>query len=168
MEHILSALGLPADASEDAVLKRVAELKSPKEKSASAAPAYTDAAFDAMAREAHHEVKLQSELATLREAQRASEVREILRSTDRYTTPAFETFALTKNPDEVRAMLLCLPQKPGVISALRSERVELTAADKRMCALLGTNEKAVLAHKAELVERDRNRQRRGILTGEDV
>lgn len=162
--RILAALGLPADASEEVVLKRLSEL-TPK---APVAPSIETAAFDAIAREAHHEVRLQTEIATLKEKDRVSSVREILRATDRYTSPAFESYALTKTPDEVRGMLLNMPSKPSALYAPSKEsRTELTAADRKLCALLGTDERAVLAHKAELMERDRNRQHRGIRTGED-
>ncbi len=167
LSMVLAALGLSADANEEMIKAKLAELSAAKRP----APAPAEPAFEALAREAHHEVNMQTEIATLREQQRVSTVREILRSTDRYTTPAFESHALTRTADEVRGMLLALPQKPSAVYSPRGGRdsaVELSPADRRLCALLGTDEKAVLAHKAELVERDRNRQRRGILIGEEV
>ncbi len=169
LSMVLAALGLSADATEETIKAKLAELSAAKRPAPAPAPApIADSAFEQIAREAHHDVHLQNEIASLREQQRVSQVRDILRSSDKYTTPAFESHAMLKTPEEVRSMLAVLPQKPRAISApTRTQTVELSAADRRMCALLGTDEKAVLAHKAELVERDRSRQRRGILVGED-
>lgn len=162
MDKILSALGLPADASEDAVLKRLAELSPKETQAASYAPAQAPdrAAIDAITREAHREVGMQSEIATLREQQRVSTVREILRSTDRHITPAFESVAQTMTPDAVRALLLTMPQKPSAIHApSKSTSAELTPADLRMCRLLDQKPEELRAYKAAQVERAQSKQR---------
>ncbi len=160
LTKVLAALGLPADATEEQLASRLAAAPKP---AAPPAPArVVDADFDAIAQEAHREVRRQSEIDELREEQRASQVRELLRSTDRYTTPAFESLALARTPDEVRAMLLCLPPKPSALHAPRGGResaVELTAAERRLATKLGQDLNALLAHKTALVERDRARSR---------
>lgn len=167
LTKVLAALGLSADASEEDVLKKLAERSAPAKAAPAPAPAATPmlesdrAAFEVIAREAHHEARMQGEIASLREQQRVSSVREILRSTDRYTTPAFESFAMTKTADEVREMLRAFPPKPQRLSEPRNAKkgVELTAADRRVGHLLGMDLKALAEHKAALADRDASRER---------
>jgi hypothetical protein len=159
LTKILAALGLPADATEEQLL---AALK-PKASPAPAPAVMSDAAFEAIAREAHHDVRFQNEIGQLREEQRLSRVRDLLRSTDRHTTPSFESLAMTKTPEEVQAMLGALPAKPRSLYEPRGGRdaisAELTHAELRMCRLLDQDEAKLQAHKAKEIARARSNQR---------
>jgi hypothetical protein len=164
LSTVLAALGLSADATEENIKAKVAELSAAKTHAPAPAalPApIADAALDQIVREAHHDVHLQNEISSLREQQRLSQVREILRTTDRYTTPAFESLAMTRTPDDVRSMLAGFPQKPRALSApiAKTQTVELTASDMRVCRLLSQDPNELKAFKAQAHEREQQKLR---------
>lgn len=100
--------------------------------------------------------ELRKEMARLSELERVRSVREILSTTDKLTSPAFEKIALTRGPEDVRALLSALPVRPTITRELPSDRdaVKLSAHEERYCEINGVDSKEFLAKKVQLAQRD--------------
>lgn len=102
--------------------------------------------------------EMAKELVALRAESNDRRVRDIIRENREKFTPALEKWALTQAPDVLEAFVasaprLADPKRHKEPPASASSDVVLSAEEKKLCRLNGTDPAKLLAHKLELAKR---------------